>query len=515
MKNTPFGRRAHLYTTKVVCALSEGNRHCCRTKTREMINAIYHFSMQIITRGKGKSAVARAAYRSGQRLVNDYDGLVHDFTKKGGVVFTEILLSEHAPPEYSDRSTLWNAVEKVEKARNSQLAREIEISLPNELSRAENIELARRFVQETFVSKGMCADICIHDPDKEQQNIHAHIMLTMRPINPDGSWGEKQRKEYVLDAAGNKIYDKKKRTYKCRTVQTTDWNDKTKAEEWRAAWADFLNAVLEEKGFADRVDHRSFERQGKLEQPTIHMGVSATQMERKGIRTEKGDINRRIKEQNDELHRLQAELERVNAAIAELNQRPQEENLVSILMRFYGNGEKFAEKLRDVSQAVAFLNGHNIRTMSELSEKHAALEAEYSELKGKIIARQKRMKALSELLTNYEHYKPNKAAYDEWQSISNPKKKEKYYAAHSSEIEVFKAARFMYDKVLGGGKITPKTWRSELAELESTDSADMLRLHKLEDSTAIMATILYNVEHLQNYEDRQQTVQRNKNTVLE
>ncbi len=143
------------------------------------------------------------------------------------------------------------------------------------------------------------------------------------------------------------------------------------------------------------------------------------------------------------------------------------------------------------------------------------LQPPYSELKGMIIARQKRMKALSELLTNYEHYKPNKAAYDEWQSISNPKKKEKYYAAHSNEIEVFKAARSMYDKVLGGEKIIPKAWRAELAELESTDSADMLRLHKLEDSTTIMATILYNVEHLQNYEERQQTVQRNKNTVLE
>jgi len=493
-----------------------------------MINAIYHFSMQIITRGKGKSAVAGAAYRSGQRLVNDYDGLVHDFTKKGGVVHTEILLTDHAPPEYSDRSTLWNAVEKVEKARNSQLAREIEISLPNELSLAENIELARRFVQETFVSKGMCADICIHDPDHEQPNVHAHIMLTMRPFNKDGSWGEKQRKEYVLDADGNKIYDKKKRTYKCRTVQTTDWNDKTKAEEWRAAWADFLNAELAVRGIEERVDHRSFERQGKLEQPTIHMGVSATQMERKGIRTEKGDINRRIRERNSELHRLKAELEKVNAAIAELQKRPQEENLVSILMRFYGNGEKFAEargikvgnlkkaqKLRDVSHAVAFLQCNNIQTLSELSVKHSALESEYSELKAKIIARQKRMKALSELLTNYEHYKPNKAAYDEWQSISNPKKKEKYYTAHSSEIEVFKAARSMYDKVLGGEKITPKAWRSELAEHRKEDSLDMLRLHKLEDDTATMATILYNVEHLQNYEERQQTVQRNKNTVLE
>ncbi len=494
-----------------------------------MINAIYHFSMQIITRGKGKSAVAGAAYRSGQRLVNDYDRLVHDFTKKGGVVHTEILLPKHAPPEYSDRSTLWNAVEKVEKAKNSQLAREIEISLPNELSRAENIELARRFVQKTFVSKGMCADVCIHDPERDQPNVHAHILLTMRPINPDGSWGEKQRKEYVLDADGNKIYDKRKRTYKCRTVQTTDWNSREKAEEWRAAWADFLNAELAAHGIAEKVDHRSFVRQGKIEQPTIHLGVSATQMERKGIRTEKGDINRRIKEQNAELHRLQAELEKVNAAIAELQQRPQEENLVSIIMRFYGNGQKFAEarglkvgnlkkaaKLRDVSHAVAFLQGNHISTMSELSEKHTALESEYYSLKDQIIARQKRMKELSELIDHYEIYKPNKAAYDEWQSISNPKKKEKYYNAHSSQIDAYKALRSFFANTLGDGfKLTPKAWRSELAELEKENGTDMFRLHKLEDSTATMATILYNVEHLQAFEDRQQDIQKKRNNALE
>ncbi|MBR5091797.1 MAG: MobA/MobL family protein, partial [Ruminiclostridium sp.] len=345
----------------------------------------------------------------------------------------------------------------------------------------------------------------------------------------DGSWGEKQRKEYVLDADGNKIYDKRKRTYKCRTVQATDWNSRDKAEEWRATWADFLNAELAAHGIAEKVDHRSFVRQGKIEQPTIHLGVSATQMERKGIRTEKGDINRRIKAQNAELHRLQAELEKVNAAIAELQQRPQEENLVSILMRFYGNGEKFAEarglkvgnlkkaaKLRDVSHAVAFLQGNNIQTMSELSEKHSALEAEYTELKDQIIACQKRMKELSELLDHYEIYKPNKAVYDEWQALTNPKKKDKFYAAHSSQIDAYKALRSFFTNTLGDGvKLTPKAWRSELAELEKENGADMFRLRELEDNTATMATILYNVEHLQAFEDRQQDIQKKRNNALE
>ncbi|SEH52617.1 Phage integrase family protein [Ruminococcus flavefaciens] len=211
--------------------------------------------------------------------------MTHDFTRKGGVVHSEILLPPNAPAEYADRSSLWNAVEAVEKSKNSQLAREIEIALPNELSQSECIALTHEFVQKTFVNKGMCADICIHDPNREQKNIHAHIMLTMRPINEDGTWGDKQRKEYVLDKNGNKIYDKKKRTYKCHTVQTTDWNSREKAEEWRKAWADYLNNFLEQRNITDTVDHRSYKRQGKLVKPTIHMGVAATQMERKGKRT--------------------------------------------------------------------------------------------------------------------------------------------------------------------------------------------------------------------------------------
>ena len=173
--------------------------------------AIYHCSIKIISRGKGKSAVGATAYRSGQKLTNEYDGLTHDYTRKGGVVHTEILLPEHAPPEYADRSTLWNAVEKVEKARNSQLACEIEISLPNELSRAENIKLARCFVQETFVSKGMCTDICVHDPEREQPNVHAHIMLTLRTFNEDGTWDDKQRKEYIMTSGALSRIRRKRR----------------------------------------------------------------------------------------------------------------------------------------------------------------------------------------------------------------------------------------------------------------------------------------------------------------
>lgn len=193
--------------------------------------AIYHCSIKIISRGKGKSAVATAAYRSGEKLVNEYDGAIHDYTRKSGIVHTEILLPDNAPPAFSDRSALWNAVERIEKAKNAQLAREIEIALPHELTREQGVSLVREYVKDNFVAAGMCADVCLHD--KNDGNPHAHILLTMRPIEKDGAWGAKQKKEYILDRDGNKIYDPKKRQYKCKSVPATDWNEQTKAEEWR------------------------------------------------------------------------------------------------------------------------------------------------------------------------------------------------------------------------------------------------------------------------------------------
>ena len=165
--------------------------------------AIYHCSIKIISRGKGKSAVAAAAYRSGEKITNEYDGLTHDYTRKGGVVHTEILLPDHAPREYADRAALWNAVERIEKNKNSQLSREIELALPVELSAGQNISLVREYCNRHFVEKGMCADVCIHD--KQDGNPHAHIMLTMRPIEQDGSWGAKSKKEYILDGNGGHV----------------------------------------------------------------------------------------------------------------------------------------------------------------------------------------------------------------------------------------------------------------------------------------------------------------------
>jgi len=278
--------------------------------------AIYHCSIKIISRGKGQSAIAAAAYRAGEKIYSEYDGQTSDYTRKKGIVHTEIILPDNAPAEFQDRAVLWNAVEKIEKAKNSQLAREIQLALPVELSHMQNVNLVREYVRKNFTDKGMCADIAIHD--NKDGNPHAHIMLTMRPFNEEKTWGDKQKKVYNLDKDGNKIYDPKKRQYKCSKIQTTDWNEQTKAEEWRAAWADTANRYLEMANHAERVDHRSYERQGIDQIPTIHLGVAAHQMEQRGIPTERGNINRAIKFANQKLRNLNARITELKGEIETL-----------------------------------------------------------------------------------------------------------------------------------------------------------------------------------------------------
>jgi len=210
-------------------------------------------------------------------------------------------LPDNAPLEYKNRSVLWNAVEKIEKNKNSQLAREVQLALPRELSKRENLTLVRMYVQKNFVDKGMCADICLHDTG--EGNPHAHIMLTMRPFNTDKTWGAKSKKEYILDDYGERIR-LKSGEFKSRKISANDWNEQTKAEEWREDWAKCVNFVLARNRIDEEVDHRSYERQGAERVPTIHLGVAAHRMEKRGIKTERGNINRHIAIINQQIQEL-------------------------------------------------------------------------------------------------------------------------------------------------------------------------------------------------------------------
>ena len=275
--------------------------------------AIFHLNIKIISRGKGRSVAATAAYRAGERIRNEYDGYTHDYTNKKDIVYKEVFLPTYAPIEYKDRSILWNAVEKIENNHNAQLAREIEFSLPIELSIEQNISLAQEYIQKNFVDHGMIADMCIHD--KDGTNPHCHVMLSLRPIEPDGTWGAKSRKEYMLDKNGERV-KLPSGEYKSRKVYTVDWNDKTKAEEWRKSWADILNKYLKQNDINEQVDHRSYERQNNGLIPTIHLGVAAHQMEKKGIATDKGNYNRQVAITNNEIKQTKARIRKVkNLAI--------------------------------------------------------------------------------------------------------------------------------------------------------------------------------------------------------
>ena len=262
--------------------------------------ALFHLSVTQTKRSAGQSAIASAAYRAGERLYSEYYGEYSDYTRKGGVICSDILLPPHAPPEYADRQTLWNAVEKAERGKNAQLAYSFDIALQNEFSLEENIALARQFLLENFVSRGMVVDFAIHQPDREDGGIpnpHFHVLCPIRPIEQNGKWGLKQRRVYELDEDGNRIRDADGK-FVFNAVPTTDWGSPETLEYWRQTWAELCNAKFAEKGLDVRIDHRSYERQGVDLLPTIHEGATVRAMEKKGIRTEKGEFNRWIKATN-------------------------------------------------------------------------------------------------------------------------------------------------------------------------------------------------------------------------
>ncbi len=278
--------------------------------------AIYHMSIKIGSKGKGQSAVAAAAYRSGDKLTDKETGLISDYTRKGGVVHSEISLCDNAPLEYADRETLWNAVHEIENKKNSRLWREFEVALPKEFSQDEQIETVRDFVKQ-LTGSGMCADWSLHD--KGDGNPHAHIMATVRSITNEGKWAPKSRLVYDLDEKGERIFQKLNKQgykqYKSHKEDYNDWNSKERVEEWRSAWADCCNARLSER---DRIDHRSYERQGIDQIPTIHEGYAARKIAAAGGTSERIEINNEIREKNSLLRKIAAQLKAIGEEIKQL-----------------------------------------------------------------------------------------------------------------------------------------------------------------------------------------------------
>ncbi|MCT0949464.1 nickase [Weissella confusa] len=240
--------------------------------------AIMHLSFQNISSGSGRSAIASASYRSGEKLFSEKEDRNY-FYSRDIKPETFILVPNNAPEWARDRERLWNEVEAAENKANSRYAKEFNVALPIELSDDEQRELLTKYVQQNFVESGMVADVAIHRDHKG--NPHAHVMLTNRPFNPDGTWGVKSKKEYILDENGNKMYTGTSRYPKSRKILTTDWDKKEKINEWRANWAKSVNRVLEEKNLPDRISEKTLEEQGIKEEPTKHEGRSRYADERR------------------------------------------------------------------------------------------------------------------------------------------------------------------------------------------------------------------------------------------
>ena len=479
----------------------------CRRREIPISTKMIHLNAKIISRGgeKPQSAVASAAYRSATKIYCEYDGEIKDFSRKGHVIYSEILLPEYAPKEFADRSVLWNAVENFEKGSRAQLSREIEFSLPCELDADERLQVAKKLA-EFFRDKGMVVDMNLHSPDHENPNPHCHLMLTMRPFQKDGTFLEKKCwREYDLDKNGQKIPTKKGNDYKSHKVYATDWDDRGNVEKWRALWADIETEFYKKNGYEITAEHRSFERQGIDLLPTIHMGAAVTAMERRGIQTEVGNMNREIKKINALILSSMENIERLTDKMAILEkekkaieQEKQPDTLISILMEWQKNRSAFiqdnnirqrtetkAGNVKDFSVMVAFLQSHKIETLEDLRK----LAEDTKKRRSDNIHNQRelnaKLKKMSNIVDIYQAYKPYAEYLKKYESLSG-RQKQSYYGKNADKIETALSYRTGLKNLSGTDKLLPKTWKKEFDGLKA-ESAKIR--HDLAENDAILGEL--------------------------
>lgn len=447
--------------------------------------ALYHFHVGQVKRSAGQSVIESAAYRAGERLYSERYGEYSDYTHKGGVVYTEILLPPHAPREYADRQTLWNAVEAAERGKNAQLAYSFDIALQNEFTPEENIALARRFLLDNFVSRGMTADFAVHWPDKAGgiENPHFHVLCPIRPMNPDGSWGAKQRRVYREDG-------------KFDAVPTTDWGKPETLEEWRKAWAELCNAKFKAKGLECRIDHRSYEKQGIDQAPTIHEGVAVRQMEAKGIATDKGERNRWIRSANAMLRTLREKMKALTVWLEEIRAEPQSPTLAALLTDYYDarNAGAWSRKakvsnLKRFAAAAAYLQENDLYTLDDLQNHLDLLRKRLHDVKSSLDAKHGRIKQLRELLRCADQYERFKPIYDQLNAIKWKSKREQFKTEHESELRQFYLAR---RKLTDG--IHTAEWQRELDALKQQCEDEYAKYKPLRDEMKKLLDVKYCVD---------------------
>ncbi len=425
-----------------------------------------HYQISISTRTKNASAISQAAYQAGERLYDERCGRTRDYSKKKGVVYREIMLPENAPGEYRDRQTLWNAVEASEKRWNAQLARRLVIALPRELEMEDSIRLIREHVWKEFVSRGMIADIAVHDPGEPGHNPHAHVMLTVRPLDRNGRWTNKSRIEYVRDRTGKVIRDKngKKRF---RKVFVNHWNDRENARNWRLGWQFLQNEYLKKAGRNERVNMQSYASFGSELIPSVHMGQAATALEAKGIKTDIGNLNREIREYNRLVKAIRKAIEEIRAmlrqiweAFKSLSMDPGKVSLYEALStRFYDrkshldadtdtctvNGYTVSMKADDFEKVAVFLKDNWDVTAERIKEKLDEREASLEWSEANVLGLKEYIKLPEQILRARDTMKKFDAVHREYESIHWEAGRKKFYSQHRRELNAWSSAADFFE----------------------------------------------------------------------
>ncbi|HQO41861.1 MAG TPA: MobQ family relaxase [Bacillota bacterium] len=485
--------------------------------------ALFHFSVTQVKRSAGQSAIASAAYRAGEKLYSEYYGEVSDYTRKKGVVTADILLPPQAPAEYKDRQTLWNTAEKAERGKNAQLAYSFDIALQNEFSLDENIALARQFLSEHLLSRGMVIDYAIHEPDTEDGGIpnpHFHALCPIRPIDENGKWGMKQHRVYELDEGGDRIRDEAG-NYVFNAVPTTDWGSPETLEAWRQAWAEICNTKFAEKGLDCRIDNRSYARQGIDLIPTKHEGPTVRAMEAKGIRTEKGELNRWIRATNKLIREAKQKIAALFSLLKEVKvelAKPREPTLIELLNAelternagAWSNRAKVGN-LKNASALRSYLTAHNLTTVDDLMDYMRTLDAKIDSLKAASKSKSERIKEVDDLLRMTEYYAEGKPVYNKMNSIKFKGGREKYQHENEAVLRRFYMAQQKLKPFLSSeGKLPITPWRKELASLKQEYEALQIEMKPIYAEVKQLWTIRYTAERALDKQRRQDKSQTQK-----
>lgn len=479
-----------------------------------------HFDISITKRAEGQSAVAGAAYQSGERLFCKRDSRTKDYSRKQGVVYAEIMLPANAPPAYADRETLWNAVEAKEGQWNSQLARRIVAALPREIPPEQYPSLVREYCRENFVDQGMCVDFAIHDPDPPGQNPHVHIMLTMRAMDENGKWLPKAHKVYDLDEHGERIR-LPSGEWKSHKENVVDWNEQSNAEKWRHSWEVFQNQYLEMNQRQERVDLRSFVRQGSDLVPTVHLGPAVSALEKKGIQTDIGNLNRDIRKVNRLIISLKKAIQNLigwvgelrkqkQELIAELN-KPDNQPLDELLLIRY-NGRKLermgwkneetrrAADVRDDEKfhgMIDFLKDREIHSFDDLSDEMGKTQENLAELNALIREAQARMKEIETDRKNAAQYRKLRPVYEEYCKKGFKLSKEHFYSKHKKEIDTYRRVKRSLEKSFGDlSAYSEKELAEEYAELDLLVQEASDRVEQVKQDISLMKSVRYYVTEL-------------------